>query len=107
MEPALLEAHPTLRARLPRIPFVGAPTPVEPLPLPGLPAGALFVKRDERSCPLYGGNKPRKLEWVLGAARARGARRLVTTGGLGTNRLATLPSSGLRGRPPGAWSSSR
>jgi len=69
---------------------VAAPTPVEPLPLPGLPPGACFVKRDDRSCPLYGGNKPRKLEFVLGAAAARGTRRLVTTGGVGTHHgLAT------------------
>ena len=88
-EPALLRRHPALRA-LPRAPFVSEPTPVEPLALPGAPAGACFVKRDERSCPLYGGNKPRKLEWVLGAAQARGTRRLVTSGGIGTHHgLAT------------------
>lgn len=88
-EPALLRRHPALRA-LPRAPFVLAPTPVEPLALPGVPAGAGFVKRDERSCPLYGGNKPRKLEYLLGAAHARGTRRLVTSGGIGTHHgLAT------------------
>ncbi|HEY8494724.1 MAG TPA: pyridoxal-phosphate dependent enzyme [Myxococcota bacterium] len=89
IEPALLRRHPALRA-LPRVAFVPRPTPVEPLRLPGAPEGACFVKRDDRSCPLYGGNKPRKLEFVLGAARARGTRRLVTTGGIGTHHgLAT------------------
>jgi len=89
-EPALLRAYPGLRARLPRRAALSGPTPVEPLALPGFDAGALFVKRDERSCPLYGGNKPRKLEWILGEALARGSRRVVTTGGLGTNHgLAT------------------
>ena len=89
VEPALLRRHPALRA-LPRAPFVPASTPVEPLALPGAPAGACFVKRDDRSCPLYGGNKPRKLDYVLGAARARGTRRLVTSGGIGTHHgLAT------------------
>jgi len=88
-EPALLRRHPALRA-LPRAPFVLSATPVEPLALAGLPPGACFVKRDDRSCLLYGGNKPRKLEFVLGAAAARGARRLVTTGGIGTHHgLAT------------------
>ena len=88
-EPALLRRHPALRA-LPRAPFVLSATPVEPLALAGLPPGACFVKRDDRSCALYGGNKPRKLEFVLGAAAARGARRLVTTGGIGTHHgLAT------------------
>ena len=89
-EPALFRAYPELRAWLPRRPIVTGPTPVEPLPLAGAPEGVLFVKRDERCSPLYGGNKPRKLEFILGAALARGSRRLVTTGGLGTHHgLAT------------------
>lgn len=82
---ALLRAFPALARTLPRIPFVRAPTPVEPLAIDGIAPGTLFVKRDDRCCPLYGGNKPRKLEFLLGRARARGCRTLVTTGGLGTN----------------------
>jgi len=89
-ETALFRAYPGLRARLPRHAVVPAPTPVEPFRVGGSPEGALWIKRDERSCPLYGGNKPRKLEWILGRALERGSRRLVTTGGLGTNHgLAT------------------
>jgi D-cysteine desulfhydrase len=89
-EPALLRAHPELARVLPRHPIVTGPTPVAALPLAGLPEGALFVKRDERCSPLYGGNKPRKLEWILGEAVGRGARRLITTGGIGTHHgLAT------------------
>jgi D-cysteine desulfhydrase len=50
----------------------------------------LWVKRDERSASLYGGNKPRKLEFLLGEAEARRARRVMTTGGIGTHHgLAT------------------
>ncbi len=76
-------------ASLPRVSLVRA-TPIEPLAPRGVPAGALFVKRDDISCALYGGNKPRKLEFVLGAARARGSRRIVTVGALGTHHgLAT------------------
>jgi len=86
----LFDAWPALARRLPRQPFVKVPTPVEPFPLEGIPEGVLWVKRDERSCPAYGGNKPRKLEFVIGHALERGARRLVTSGGLGTNHgLAT------------------
>ena len=89
-EPALFRFEPALRAAFPRHPIVHGPTPVAALPIAGLPAGALFVKRDELSSALYGGNKPRKLEWILGAALARRSRRLVTTGGLGTHHgLAT------------------
>lgn len=89
-EPALLRAYPGLRARLPRHAAIPGATPVEPLRLPGAPEGCVWIKRDERSCALYGGNKPRKLEWILGHALARGSRRLVTAGGLGTHHgLAT------------------
>jgi D-cysteine desulfhydrase len=89
-ENALFQAHPRLCGRVPRHPFVTGPTPVEPLRLEGLERHPLWAKRDDRCCPLVGGNKPRKLEFVLGAALARGAGRLVTTGGLGTHHgLAT------------------
>ncbi len=90
MEPALFRRWPGLAGRVPHRPLLPRPTPVAPVPLVGAPEGVLWVKRDERSCPLYGGNKPRKLEFVLGHALARDARRLVTTGGIGTHHgLAT------------------
>jgi D-cysteine desulfhydrase len=93
----LFAAHPRLRARLPRYPLVASATPVDRLELAGLP-GTLWVKRDDRSCARYGGNKPRKLEFLLGAALARGSRRLVTVGGLGTNHgLATAILGGDAG----------
>jgi D-cysteine desulfhydrase len=86
----LFVAHPGLRQALPRHACLAGPTAVEELWLDGVAPGSLFVKRDDRSGRLYGGNKPRKLEFVLGHARARRARRLVTTGGLGTHHgLAT------------------
>lgn len=88
--PALLVRYPELARRLPHHPFVEGPTPVRPFPVDGVPGGRLFCKDDGLSCPLYGGNKPRKLEWLIGAALARRSRRLVTTGGLGTHHgLAT------------------
>ena len=94
----LFRVWPRLRSGLDRRPFLVLPTPVEALPLPGFSEAGLFVKRDERSCPLYGGNKPRKLELVIGAARARGRRRLLTTGALGTNHgLATTILAGADG----------
>ncbi|WP_405362808.1 hypothetical protein OG535_34550 [Kitasatospora sp. NBC_00085] len=33
----------------------------------------------------WGGNKVRKLEWLLPEARRRGARTVLSVGGLGTN----------------------
>src|SRR5512139_4068290 len=88
VEPALFRRFPALARRIPHRPFLDGPTPVERVTVPGVPE--LFVKRDDRCTKLYGGNKPRKLEFVLGDALARGARRLVTTGGIGTHHgLAT------------------
>ncbi len=88
--PVLCRILPELAERIPRHPFVSGPTPVRPLSLDGVPDGRLYCKDDSRSCPSYGGNKPRKLEWVIGAALAGGARRLVTTGAIGSHHgLAT------------------
>ena len=88
-ELALTRRYPAL-ARLPRTPLITVPTPIEALSIEGAADGALFVKRDDRSSSLYGGNKARKLEFTLAAAAARGSRRLVTTGGIGTHHgLAT------------------
>jgi len=95
---ALFRRWPALRGRLPHRAYIEEPTPVEPLELEGLPSGRVFVKRDDRSCRLYGGNKPRKLEFVIGRALQLGCRRLVTTGGLGSHHgLATT----LLGREAG------
>jgi len=45
------------------------------------------VKDDGDTAALYGGNKVRKLEYVLAAARARGARRIVTFGAGGSHHV--------------------
>jgi D-cysteine desulfhydrase len=95
-EPALFRRFPALRAGVPHRPFLMGPTPVVPLPLAGV--ADLWVKRDERCTPLYGGNKPRKLEFLLGLAAARRARRVFTSGGLGTHHgLATAILAGACG----------
>jgi D-cysteine desulfhydrase len=79
-------------ASLPRVPLTTLPTPVEPLERLARASGIaqLWIKRDDASGTLYGGNKPRKLELLLGAARARGRRRVLTFGPIGTHHgLAT------------------
>jgi len=83
---ALFDRFPTLRDRLPWIPLATVPTPVEELPSPDGFRGRLFVKRDDLTSPLYGGNKVRKFEYLLADARRRGARALVTVGGIGSNQ---------------------
>ncbi len=87
----LFTRHPRLERALPRFPLVQRPTPVKPLPALanrlGLPE--LWLK-DDSGAPPVGGNKARKLEFLVAAAQARGRRTLVTIGYLGTNHgLAT------------------
>jgi D-cysteine desulfhydrase len=92
METALGRRFPGVAARAPRVRFTTLPTPVERLARLGAEVGHpdMWVKRDDRSAILYGGNKPRKLEFLLGDALARGRHAVLTTGGTGTNHgLAT------------------
>ena len=58
-------------------------TPTRRTPLPGLG----WAKREDESSPLYGGNKVRKLQAIIEAARARGISRLVTGGAAGSHHV--------------------
>jgi 1-aminocyclopropane-1-carboxylate deaminase/D-cysteine desulfhydrase-like pyridoxal-dependent ACC family enzyme len=50
----------------------------------------LFIKHDNISGIVYGGNKVRKLEFLLADAKKRGAKRVITNGAAGSNHaLAT------------------
>jgi D-cysteine desulfhydrase len=71
--------------------LVDAPTPVHPLKtVSARLQREIWIKRDDKTSNHYGGNKPRKLEFILAEALARGRKTLVTGGGLGTNHgLAT------------------
>lgn len=87
--PSLLRRFPALAAHLPWLPLGRFPTPVEPLRLEGFGDGH-WIKRDDLSGAAYGGNKVRKLEWVLAGAKRRGAERLITVGAAGSHHaLAT------------------
>ncbi len=97
---ALFEAFPSLERSVPRIPLIDAPTPVERAGAleERLGIAAVTLKRDDKASALYGGGKARKLEVLLGEARARGRTRLVTMGSVGSHHaLATA----LHGRAQG------
>jgi len=88
----LFEQYPLLRERLPYLPLGEFPTPVQKLERLGveLDIGHLYMKRDDLSGKVYGGNKPRKLEFILGSALRSGAREVIALGGAGANHaLAT------------------
>jgi 1-aminocyclopropane-1-carboxylate deaminase/D-cysteine desulfhydrase-like pyridoxal-dependent ACC family enzyme len=63
------------------------PTPVEHLAKLSTAKTALWVKRDDLTHPLYGGNKVRKLEHLLADARARGKARILTIGAAGSHHV--------------------
>ena len=58
--------------------------------------GALWVKRDDRSSDWYGGNKVRKLEYLLADAQAVGAGRVITTGVVGSHHCLATAVHGRR-----------
>ncbi len=78
-----------LRARLdaqPRITLGETPTPLQFLPrLSAELSRPVFLKRDDLLGPALGGNKTRKLEYLMADARRQGATRVATFGGLQSN----------------------
>ena len=82
---------PKLAARLPKSSIADLPTPLKEYSLDGhasLPP--LLVKHDDLTNKLYGGNKVRKLEYILQRAKDRDARRVATFGTVASNHaLAT------------------
>jgi 1-aminocyclopropane-1-carboxylate deaminase/D-cysteine desulfhydrase-like pyridoxal-dependent ACC family enzyme len=90
---------------LPRTSFANLPTDIEPLTSLGAELGLedLWVKRDDRSGSLYGGNKVRKLEFLLGEALAEGHDEVWTVGAIGSHHvLATCIYARQQGLEPGA-----
>ena len=96
----LFEQYPILRDKLPYVSLGEFPTPVQKLEQLGADLGVshLYVKRDDLSGEPYGGNKIRKLEFLLGNALRAGAKEVLTFGGAGSNHaLATAIYAQLLG----------
>jgi len=88
----LFERYPGLREKLPLIELAILPTPIQAMEQLAREIGVdnLLVKRDDISAQLYGGNKVRKLEFLLADALAGGNGAVLTYGGAGSNHaLAT------------------
>ncbi len=64
-----------------RVPLLAGPTAVEPFGTDGA-----WVKREDRAGTVYGGNKVRKLEWLLGEALESGLD-VLALGTVGSNYL--------------------
>ncbi len=92
-------------ARFPRRRYTAGPTPLEPLPRLTAHLGGgveLWVKRDDLLGLAGGGNKTRKLEFLVADALAKGADTLVTVGAPQSNHcrltLAAAAREGLKCR---------
>lgn len=74
-------------SNIPKLSFAHTPTPIEHLPRLGEQLGTqnLWIKRDDCTGLGLGGNKTRKLEYLLAEALAAGADTVLTVGGLQSN----------------------
>lgn len=87
----LFARYPRLAERIPYLPIAVLPTPVRRLETLGAALGVdLWLKHDGPSGRLYGGNKVRKLGFLLASALQDGASTVLTFGAAGSNHaLAT------------------
>ncbi|HWQ84010.1 MAG TPA: D-cysteine desulfhydrase family protein [Anaerolineales bacterium] len=83
---------------LPRIRIASLPTPVEKLPRLSAAVGGvvLSIKRDDQTGLAFGGNKTRKLEYLVAEAQANGARTLITTGAIQSNHCRQTAAAAAR-----------
>ncbi|MFW6135244.1 MAG: D-cysteine desulfhydrase family protein [Chloroflexota bacterium] len=103
-----------LTDHLPRVTIAHLPTPIEPLPrlTDHLQGPELWVKRDDQTGLATGGNKTRKLEFLVADALRRGADTLITCGAAQSNHARQTAAAAakfglhrvlvLRGDPPAA-----
>jgi D-cysteine desulfhydrase family pyridoxal phosphate-dependent enzyme len=83
---------------IPRLNFAHLPTPIEPLPRLSEALGGprLMVKRDDQTGLAFGGNKTRKLEFLVAEAREQGAKTLITGGALQSNHCRQTAAAAAR-----------
>jgi D-cysteine desulfhydrase len=81
-----------------RLHFAQLPTPVEALPRlsEALGGPCLLIKRDDQTGLAFGGNKTRKLEFLLAEARDQGAKTLISGGALQSNHCRQTAAAAAR-----------
>ena len=88
----IFEKYPQLVDEIPHVALGQWPTPLESNDALTQQLGAkrIYLKRDDLSAETYGGNKVRKLEFLLAEAAAKKKREVLTVGYAGSNHaLAT------------------
>jgi D-cysteine desulfhydrase family pyridoxal phosphate-dependent enzyme len=75
--------------KLHRVRLAALPTPLEEMVnlTKRLGGPRLFIKRDDNTGLAFGGNKARKLEFLLGEAQNLGADTIITTGAIQSNHV--------------------
>ena len=76
-------------SRFPRLNFAHLPTPIEPLEnLSKLLGGPqIYIKRDDCTGLATGGNKTRKLEFLIGEALQKNTDTVITQGATQSNHV--------------------
>lgn len=84
--------------QIPRLHFAHLPTCIEELPRLGDELGGpkIFVKRDDQTGLAFGGNKTRKLEFLVAEALEQGAKTLITGGALQSNHCRQTAAAAAR-----------
>ncbi len=87
-----------MKVQLPRVQLAHLPTTIEPLPRlsAALKGPQLWIKRDDQTGLAFGGNKTRKLEYLLADARAQGAEMLITRGAAQSNHCRQTAAAAAR-----------
>src|SRR6202048_676973 len=83
---------------VPRLRFANLPTLVETLPRLSEALGGprLLIKRDDQTGLAFGGNKTRKLEFLVAEVREQGAKTLITGGALQSNHCRQTAAAAAR-----------
>lgn len=81
-----------------RLNFAHLPTPVEELPRLSkiLDGPKLFIKRDDQTGLAFGGNKTRKLEFLIAEAQAQGTQMLISAGAIQSNHCRQTAAAAAR-----------
>ena len=81
-----------------RLNFAHLPTPIEELPRLSdhLAGPRILIKRDDQTGLAFGGNKTRKLEFLVAEARDQGAQTLISGGALQSNHCRQTAAAAAR-----------
>ena len=85
-------------SKISRLHFAHLPTPIEELPRLSEKLGGpkILVKRDDQTGLAFGGNKTRKLEFLVAEALEQGAKMLISGGALQSNHCRQTAAAAAR-----------